>query len=192
MTNPTAERTEFRMKRKMFIAAIGAAVTIALISTVVSANLGAGKKAPDFTLKSIDSKNLTLSDSFKKPAKVVVLDIWATWCPPCRAEIPYIVDLNKQYKDKGLQVIGVSIDTDASAVKDFAKKNKMDYSLAVDPQAGVVGRQFKLTGIPATYVIDKKGVIRYTHSGFPLDKAEQKKEAAKLETEVKELLAEKE
>lgn len=170
------------MKNKLFVIALVVAVAI-LISSAVIANLSVGAKAPNFTLPTLDGKSFTLQNSFKQPAKVVVLDIWATWCPPCRAEIPFIIELNKKYKDKGLLVVGVSLDQSKSDVSAFVKKQKIDYTICSDPNAATVGDKYQVKGIPATYIIDKKGVIRFVHSGFGGES-----EMAKIDKEVASLL----
>src|SRR5215471_17519267 len=84
----------------------------------------AGNAAPDFSLTDIDGKKLNLAD-FK--GKVVLLDFWATWCTPCREEIPHFVELQKQYGPQGLQVIGISMDDDGKPVKKFYEEFKMNY-----------------------------------------------------------------
>ena len=164
-----------------------------LLATVAyAANLKPGTKSPNFTLPTVDGKTFTMSDCFKKAArKVVILDLWAVFCPPCRDEIPYLVEMDKKYRKKGLMVVGVALDPDKKKVEKFVKDKKMKYTVPLDPNATKVGSPYKLATIPVTYVIDKKGVIRFVHTGFPRDKAQQKKEAAKIESEVKKLLAEK-
>lgn len=154
--------------------------------TVANAQLSAGKKAPDFTLNALDGKSYTLSNFFKKPAKIVVLDIWATWCPPCKAEVPYLIDLHKKYSGKDVQIIGVAIDNDKSTVSEFAKSKNINYLVLHDSDAQKVEKPYNVKSIPTTYIIDKKGVIRYVHSGFS-----GKNDATKIENEIKTLLAEK-
>jgi len=153
-----------------------------LVSSAVIANLRAGTKAPNFSLPKLDGKTFTLADSFKKPGKVVLLDIWATWCGPCRAEIPYIIKLQKKYAGKGVVIVGVAIDDSKDDVKSFVKDEKVNYTIVHDPKAKSVGKSYQVEGIPATYIIDKKGVIRYVHSGFSgaEDAASMDKEIASL------------
>ncbi len=155
---------------------------VALVSSAVIANLRAGTKAPNFTVPTLDGKSFTLKDCFKKPGKVVLLDIWATWCPPCRMEIPHLIKLQKKYANKGVVIVGVAIDADKGDVKSFAKKQKINYTVCHDPNAKTVGKSYQVQGIPATYIIDKKGVIRSVHSGFggAADAAKMDKEIASL------------
>lgn len=160
------------MKRtKLVVLALTSAFALALAVAGLQANLSKGDKAPDFKLSKLDGKQVKFSDLQKDPKKkntnrVVVLDFWATWCPPCRDETPHLQDLHKKYGEKGLIVIGVSQDSDgAKAVKPFADKNKLTYLQLVDPRHEAA-RAYKVGPIPTTYVIDRKGVIRFVQLGF--------------------------
>jgi peroxiredoxin len=174
------------MSRRYLIAAIALAV-MGLAASAVFANLGAGSKAPNFTLKTVDGNDFTLNNCFQQPGKVVVLDLWATWCPPCRAEIPYLIELDKKFKDSDVLIVGVSQDRNMSTVKDFVKDKGITYPVALDADKKV-GSAYKLSSIPTTYIIDKTGTIRYVHSGFPRDAGEQKKMAAKMQSQIEGLL----
>jgi thiol-disulfide isomerase/thioredoxin len=119
--------------------------------------------APAWTLKNLDGKSVSLSD-FK--GKVVVLDIWATWCPPCRAEIPHFIELQKEFKDKGVTIVGMSVDSTGPAdVAKFVKANGMNYPIVMGDEktATAYGAD---QGIPTTVVIDGKGNIVATHLGL--------------------------
>lgn len=114
-----------------------------------------GNAAPDFTVTSIDGKKLSLSD-YK--GKVVLLDFWATWCTPCRAEIPAFVEMQQKYGAQGFQVVGISMDDDAGPVKKFYEEFKMNYPVAVgdDKLAQSFGG---VLGLPVNFVIDRDGRI---------------------------------
>ena len=88
--------------------------------------------------------------------KVVIVDFWATWCPPCRKEIPGFVELQKKFGTKGLAVVGLSVDDDVAPVKEFCKENKVNYPMFVvgDDTASAWG---KIEAIPTTFVLDKTG-----------------------------------
>ncbi len=116
--------------------------------------------APDFTLTSVDGKDISLSDY---QGKVVILDFWATWCPPCKAEIPGFIELYSQYKDQGLEIIGVSLDQgDLSVVPAFVKSYNVNYPIVYyrDQVVNDYGRAIGgIRSIPTTFVIDRDGNI---------------------------------
>jgi peroxiredoxin len=113
--------------------------------------------APAWKLKDVDGNPVTLSQ-FK--GKVVVLDFWATWCPPCRTEIPGYVALQKKYADDGLVVVGISVDTDGVApVKKFMKDIGINYVVVMADDA-VQDAYGPLQGYPTTFIIDRDGQIR--------------------------------
>lgn len=165
------------MKTKTIVVALIGLIVL-LAAYAVMADLSAGTKAPIFTLPTLDGKTFTL----KQPGKVIMLDIWATWCPPCRAEIPYVINLAKKYADKDVVIVGVAVDERKGDVSSFVKQKGVNYTVALDPGAQTIGSLYQLRGIPATYIIDKKGVIRHVHSGFggPADAERMDKEIAAL------------
>lgn len=119
--------------------------------------------APDFTLPQLDGGSLTLSD-FK--GKVIIVNFWATWCPPCRMEIPDFVYLYENYKDKGLVIIGVNLDRgDARSVKQFSEKYKINYPVVLGN--GKVTQDYGgIRAIPTTFIIDTKGDIKEKYIGY--------------------------
>jgi peroxiredoxin len=131
--------------------------------------------APGFSLPDLGGKTVSLS-SFK--GKVVILDFWATWCPPCRREIPDFVSLQKLYGSKGLQVVGVALDQ-PDKVKRFVIDNGMNYPVLIGTE-DVVAAYGGISGIPTTYILDKKGRIVQRFEGF--------RSRETFESEVKKLL----
>ncbi len=119
------------------------------------------KVAPDFSLPDLHGGQLTLS-SYR--GKVVLLDFWATWCDPCREEIPQFVELQKQYGDRGLQVIGVSMDDGPEPVLDFYHRFRMNYPVVMG-NAKIGELYGGILGLPIAYVIDRDGRIYAKHIG---------------------------
>lgn len=132
--------------------------------------------ASDITLSDTDGKAVQLS-SFK--GKVIILDFFATWCPPCRQEIPDFIELQKQYGDKGLMMIGVSL-TPAEDVKPFAEKLGINYTVLVgdDKSEAAYG---PIRSIPTTFIIDKEFNVARKYIGFT--------DKEVFEKDVKELLS---
>jgi thiol-disulfide isomerase/thioredoxin len=143
---------------------LGRALPLVLFSALVSLQAAvpaAPKAAPAWKLKDVDG-NVVSSDQFK--GKVVVIDFWATWCGPCRSEMPGYVALQKKYGPDGLVIIGIATDTDkngpnAPIVKRFILKNAISYQIVMDD--GDVEAAFGgMDAIPTTFIIDRDGLLR--------------------------------
>ena len=118
--------------------------------------------APDFSFTTEQKQSLT-NDSLR--GKVVLLDFWGTWCPPCRESVPMLRDLNKRYSGKAFQLVGVSSDEDLDVWKTFIAEQKMDWSEYIDLEGRVL-ESFKVDSFPTYVVLDKDGVIRFRQSGI--------------------------
>jgi thiol-disulfide isomerase/thioredoxin len=117
--------------------------------------------APDFTLPQLDGHDLRLS-AYR--GKVVLLDFWATWCDPCREEIPHLVELQQRYGDSGLQIIGVSMDDSSDPVRPFYQQFHMNYPVVMG--TAQTGAQYGgILGLPITFLIDRDGRIYAKHIG---------------------------
>lgn len=115
-------------------------------------------QAQNFTVDLINGESFQLSN---QQGKVVLINIWATWCAPCHDETPDFVDLYDQYKDEGLLVLGVSIDEQGkSVVKPFMEKYNVNYPVVID-DGSIMDKYGPTMGIPTSYVIDKEGNLRY-------------------------------
>ncbi len=117
----------------------------------------------DFTMKDLDGKNVSLS-SYK--GKVVLLNFWATWCGPCKAEIPGFVELQDKYKDK-LVIVGFSVDDTAEKAREYAKQYKMNYPILLGEGREDVQEAYgPIWGIPASFIISKDGKVCRKHLGI--------------------------
>lgn len=115
-----------------------------------------GTPAPDFTLPDLNGINHTLSN-YK--GKVVFLNIWATWCKPCKDEMPSMEKLHQKLKDRDFIMLAVSVDKDGKkVVEPFMKEYGLTFPALLDPE-GVTSKLYKTTGVPETFIIDKKGVV---------------------------------
>ncbi len=141
----------------------------------------AAEPAPDFPLSTFpDNTEINLKD-FK--GRVVYLDFWATWCPPCRKSFPWMDEMHERYKDEGLIIIAVTVDKKREQIEQFIKKTEPAFIIAHDP-AGTVAKAYKIRAMPTSYLINKNGQLVMTHAGFrSIDKD-------KLETTIQSLLEE--
>lgn len=128
-----------------------------------------GFSAPDFTLDLLDSGQITLSDL---RGKVVLVNFWASWCPPCRAEMPAIEEVYRSYRDLGLEVLGVNTtDQDSqSSAEAFVQENGFTFPVLLD-YTGAISAAYNLHGLPSSFFIDREGVIRSVVVGGPMSKA---------------------
>ena len=140
--------------------------TLVISAMVVALGYAQGK-APNFSLKSADGSVVELA---KLKGKVVVVNFWATWCGPCRSEIPGFLEVYKQYKPKGLEIVGVSLDRGGWAeVKPFVERYKINYPVVVG-DGNLADAYGGIEAIPTTFVVDKNGNIVNKHLGY-LNKA---------------------
>jgi thiol-disulfide isomerase/thioredoxin len=121
-----------------------------------------GDLAPGFTLEDLQGERISLSD-FRE--KVVILDFWASWCPPCRSSMPHLDELHKRYQSEGLVVVAVSLDPDMADISNFLEENGFTDLVVLweSPTAAqAVKTLYSISGIPHTFVIDRQGIIRYS------------------------------
>jgi thiol-disulfide isomerase/thioredoxin len=123
-----------------------------------------GKLAPEFTGYTISGDTVKLSD-YK--GKVIVVDFWASWCGPCKEEFPFLIDLYNSYSGKNFSVIAVNLDDDASKVNKFLSNIGKDvpFKIIFDKNSNLPPL-YNVDGMPSSYIIDKKGILRYLNVGF--------------------------
>jgi peroxiredoxin len=137
-----------------------------------------GEPAPEINLPDLNGNKVSLA---ALRGKVVVIDFWASWCAPCKEEMPILESLYKRFKDKDLVIIGVSVDNEAANAKKFLSSVKVSFPIVHDGNHTVADK-FKPPRMPTSYVIDKAGKIRFVHAGF------RKEDGKKLEEEITKLL----
>lgn len=118
-------------------------------------SVASGQKAPSFQTRTVDGKTVNFPDDFK--GKVVLLDFWATWCGPCRKEVPNLVSTYQQFHDKGFEVLGISADRrgDGPKVIQFMKENQMAWALIYDGQGNkAINDKYGVHGIPCPFLVD--------------------------------------
>ena len=133
--------------------------------------------APDFTLKSIDGKNTRLKEY---RGQVVLINFWASWCGPCRQEMPLLERIDERYKDAGFTVLGVNVEGKAGPAKEVATKAGVSFPVLVD-EGQKVSELYDLESMPSSVVVDRDGVVRYVHRGYkPGDEAKYLEVVKKL------------
>jgi peroxiredoxin len=134
------------------------------------------KNAAKFTLADVNGAQVSLAD-YK--GKVLLLNFWATWCGPCKIEIPWFVQFNRTYKDRGFAVVGVSLDDDGwKSVKPYLAEKKIDYTVVVGNND--VSKSYgDVESLPTTFIIDRDGRIAFMHNGL-VDKEIYEKEIQSL------------
>lgn len=118
--------------------------------------------APDFTLKSYTGANLKLSEY---RGKVVLLNFWASWCGPCRQEMPLLEKMHNKYKGLGFTVMGVNVEENSAKAKGIVKKDKLTFPILFDTQSRA-SKLYQVSAMPSTVLIDRNGKMRYLHKGY--------------------------
>lgn len=163
------------MRHRSFLAAV---LTLLCVATSALA-LESGARMPDIGLNDLRGQAISAASL---RGKVVVVDFWASWCAPCREEMPILQRLYNTYRAQGLVVVGVSVDREASNARTFVDRLGVTFPIIHDAQHQLAGR-FAPPKMPSSYIIDRRGVVRHVHAGF------RAPDAAVMEREIKALLA---
>src|SRR5215467_15138646 len=152
------------MKRIRLFSALrfGAAPIFALAIGAALAAVTPSAGAPDFTLPSLDGPNLRLQE---QRGQVVMVNFWATWCGPCRIEMPHLARLYEKYRASGFQLLGVNIDEDPHQAAAVAAKLGVRFPVLLDTEKKV-SKLYDLSTMPSTVLIDRDGRVRYIHRGY--------------------------
>ncbi|ACF14562.1 alkyl hydroperoxide reductase/ Thiol specific antioxidant/ Mal allergen [Chloroherpeton thalassium ATCC 35110] len=127
-----------------------------------------GSDAPDFSATDMNGNKVSLSDL---KGKVVLLDFWASWCAPCKMEMPFLIELYETYKEKGFEILAINMDTKEKNMKRFieqvnAKSDRpISFKIVPDPEA-TIAEKYSPEAMPTTIFIDREGKIRYRYKGF--------------------------
>ncbi|MDJ0882268.1 MAG: TlpA disulfide reductase family protein [Gammaproteobacteria bacterium] len=155
----------------LFIGFLTAIFTLSVHAVTVD------KPAPDFTLKSLSGKNLKLSEH---AGDVVMLNFWASWCGPCRKEMPLMNDLYNKYEKLGFVILGVNVEQELQLAKSFLSDTPVDFPILFD-SSNKVSKAYDVIAMPTTVMIDRNGKIRYIHKGYKAgDEKKYKKMVKKL------------
>ena len=133
--------------------------------------------APDFTLKSLEGSNLRLEEY---RGQVVLINFWASWCGPCRQEMPLLDRLHHRYEDTGFAVLGVNVEGEVAPAQGIVDKTNVTFPILID-EGQKVSDMYNLQAMPTTVVVDRDGVVRYIHPGYkPGDEAKYVEVVKKL------------
>jgi thiol-disulfide isomerase/thioredoxin len=124
--------------------------------------LRTGAPAPQFQLTSSSGKPLRLIDL---KGRIVLVNFWASWCGPCRKEMPLLEQLNRQYRSKGVTLVGVDVEPDSTAAIDWLKGTPVSFPILFDVDSKV-SKLYQVEGMPNTVILDRQGNVRYIHRGY--------------------------
>jgi peroxiredoxin len=141
-----------------FMMHVSAACLVLFAATVTAGT----EPAPDFTLKSASGENLKLSEL---RGEVVLINFWASWCGPCRQEMPLLSELHDKYKDMGFTVLGVNVEENSGQARKLLKDAPVSFPVLFDNDS-TVSKQYDVVAMPSTVLVDRNGNVRYLHKGY--------------------------
>lgn len=155
----------------MRVRILGSALLVIAGAACESANIPrapeVGALAPEYAALTLDGDSASLADH---DGEVILLNVWATWCIPCREEVPALQRLHERFAHEGLRIVGVSVDAqgETRTVEDFVRDFGVTYDIWLDPGEKVIS-DFRVIGVPNTFLIDREGIVRWKHIGPVLD-----------------------
>lgn len=173
MINAKPFLQRFKRRLVLFTASLLGLVTPSVHAVAV------GAIAPDCALSSLVDQQSSHLNQYK--GKVVYVDFWASWCGPCAKSFPFLNKLHQQFKDQGLQIIGVNLDENLDEAKTFLSKIPAEFAISVDVSKQCA-EAFAVEAMPSSYIIDRKGLVHHIHLGFREGAAEE------LQTTIEQLL----
>ena len=154
-------------------------ISLIIIPFTVSA-ISVGETVPLFKARAIDgNKSLALNDY---RGKVVLIDFWASWCPPCLRSLPKYDDLRREIGTSDFEIIAINVDENTDDARKFLQKHPVDYPIAKDPK-GILPSVYGIKVMPTSYLIDRDGVVQYVHTAF------KEGDIEKLKVEIEKLIA---
>ena len=155
-------RSTLRCVSARWLGVLCLALIVASPLRAIAAGSLVGQPAPDFALRSLGDQNLRLSEHL---GDVVVINFWATWCGPCRQEMPLLDEIYNKYKLAGLTLLSINLDDSAERASEMAQTLKVTYPVLLDERKEV-SRAYEVGSMPLTVLIDREGVVRYVSEGF--------------------------
>ncbi len=143
--------------------------------------ISVGDTVPSFKARTIDGTKSIAVDDYR--GKVVLIDFWASWCPPCLKSLPKYNELRREIGTSDFEIVAVNVDENTEDAKKFLAKHPVSYPIAKDPK-GVLPGVFGVKAMPTSYLVDKNGVVKYVHAAF------KEGDIEKLRVEIEKLIAE--
>ncbi len=156
-----------------------ALTTLSLLAVGQVAALDTGSRAPALGARDLHGQTVRLS---ALRGRVVIVDFWASWCGPCRHELPILERLYERYRSRGLVIVGVSVDRTLDNIHGFLSRTPVSFPVIYDAHHQIAGR-YSPPRMPSSYILDRRGIVRHVHEGF------RSQDAASIEREVQQLLA---
>ena len=160
-----------------FAVRTAAVLLVALPAALTSASISKSGPAPQFSLAARGGKTINLA---QYKGQVVMINFWATWCGPCRQEMPLLESIYKKYNKMGFTLLGVNVEPDSKPAEDWLKATPVSFPILFDTKSEV-SKMYEVSGMPSTVIVDRKGNVRVIHHGYkPGDENEYQDNIRKL------------